>query len=173
MRALVRGLPVPRAQVKVGRRSALPPNQTVAPAPLGPLLGGESLEAPSFKTDLNVSLAPSGRWVLLRPLVYRSSVLGAVVTVPVGFDTDFASVPRFLPIIFALAGDTSHEAAVVHDYLYRFHQATRRRADAVLFEAMAATREPGWRDWVMWLGVRLGGRGSYRANDALAEGQRA
>ena len=35
-----------------------------------------------------------GKWTLLAPLKYRSELLERVITVPKGFITDLASVPR-------------------------------------------------------------------------------
>ena len=97
-----------------------------------------------------------GLWILAVPLIYQSDVAGATITVPAGFQTDLASVPR-LPLVFLLAGDCAREAAVVHDYLYTSHQVDRVTADAVLREASAVTGVPAWRRWLMWAGVRLGG----------------
>lgn len=101
-------------------------------------------------------LLDDGLWVVMTPLVYISKVAGITITVPAGFQTDFASVPR-LPIAYALFGDTSDEAAVVHDYLYTTHLVPRVMADAVLREASKLTGVPAWRRWPMWLGVRLFG----------------
>lgn len=105
-------------------------------------------------------------WRLLAPLSYRSQLLGALITVPAGFITDFASVPR-LPLTYLLAGDKAHEAAVVHDYLYTTHAVdgqavTRAQADAVFREAISAlkVRAPGF---LMWLAVRVGGAGAWKA----------
>lgn len=97
-----------------------------------------------------------GKWILTAALVYQSDVARQTFVVPAGFKTDLASVPR-LPIVYLLAGDTSSAAAVVHDWLYSSHAVPREMADAVLREASQATGVPGWRRWLMWAGVRLGG----------------
>ena len=97
-----------------------------------------------------------GLWILAVPLIYQSDVAGATITVPAGFQTDLASVPR-LPLVFLLAGDCAREAAVVHDYLYTSHQVDRVTADAVLREASAVTGVPAWRRSLMCAGVRLRG----------------
>lgn len=97
-----------------------------------------------------------GRWILCGPLVYQSDVAGQTFTVPAGFHTDLASVPR-LPLVFLLTGDSARKASVVHDYLYTTHPVTRDVADAVLKEASLLTGVPKWRAWLMWAGVRLGG----------------
>ena len=99
------------------------------------------------------------RWRLIEPLVYVSEN-GERVTVPVGFVTDFASVPRAW-LAYALAGDTGHEAAVVHDYLYSQRSEpggwTRRACDREFYRALLACGEPRWRAWLMWLAVRMFG----------------
>lgn len=97
-----------------------------------------------------------GKWILTAALIYQSDVAGQTFVVPAGFQTDLASVPR-LPVVYLLTGDTSSAAAVVHDWLYGSHVVTREMADAVLREASQATGVPGWRRWLMWAGVRLGG----------------
>lgn len=124
----------------------------------------------AFITDLDArklgrdgSADKRGTWKLLSPLVYESDLLGDSITVPAGFVTDFASVPR-LPIAHLLAANCGHEAAVIHDYLYHTHQVPRSAADAVFREALLAGGEPGWRVWLMWAGVRIGGSGPWDAD---------
>lgn len=89
------------------------------------------------------------------------------LTIPKGFVTDLASVPR-LPVVYLLAGDSAHEAAVIHDWLYRM-QEPRAFADRVFLAAMEAMGEPWWRRWLMYAGVRLGGWVPYarRGNEVV------
>jgi hypothetical protein len=56
-----------------------------------------------------------GLWTLLAPLAYDSEIVGGIITVPAGFVTDFASVPRYLPIAYAAEAGKGNKAAVVHD----------------------------------------------------------
>lgn len=112
-----------------------------------------------FITKLQIEVADNaddGKWILTAPLIYQSDVAGRTFIVPKGFRTDLASVPR-LPVIYLLCGDTSSEAAAVHDWLYSSHQVPRAMADAVLREASQVTGVPGWRRWIMWAGVRVFG----------------
>lgn len=121
-----------------------------------------------FTTQLEVELvdpdAASGRgtWRLVSPLVYQSDVAKITITVPAGFVTDFASVPR-IPIAFLLTGDTGSEPAVVHDYLYSTGMLLRSTCDLVLKEACLATGMPLWRAWMIYAGVRVGGANHYSA----------
>lgn len=103
-----------------------------------------------------------GTWRLLASLGYSSDLIGQV-TVPAGFVTDLASVPR-LPVAFFLAGGLAHAAAVVHDWLYTTHQTDRATADSVFREACQACGVSRWRAYLMWLGVRAGGAGSWGAD---------
>lgn len=121
-----------------------------------------------FRSPLRVEYLGTDRWVLYEPLVYASAILDRVVTVPAGFKTDFASVPRWLPIAYAVTGGTATMAAVVHDWLYQMHAlleelaaVTRAVADSVFAEAMAVVGEPALRAWAMYQAVRLFGERAY------------
>lgn len=103
-----------------------------------------------------------GTWRLLAPLVYRSKVAGITITAPKGFVTDLASVPR-LPFAYLLTGGIGHAAAVVHDALYTTHVTTRKTADEVFYEALLVLGIPKWQAWLMYAGVRVGGRSSWKA----------
>lgn len=122
-----------------------------------------------FLTSLvmeNATGMDDGKWRLTAPLIYDSDVAGKVIVVPTGFVTDLASVPR-VPIAYMLAGGTSNEASVVHDYLYTSHIVDRATADAVLREASAVTGVPAWRRAIMWAAVRAFG-GSHWDSKPIA-----
>jgi hypothetical protein len=116
-----------------------------------------------FLTSLKVAREDGGAWTLTKPLIYDSEILDRRITVPPGFETDFASVPR-LPLVYLLyGGDVADEAAVIHDFLYS-HGAglvPRDICDGVFREAMQAQGVAGWRRWPMWVGVRLFGGSHY------------
>lgn len=118
-----------------------------------------------FATPLLISPCPDGRtWTLEEELVYQSGDQdgGMTIVAPKGMITDFASTPRFLWPIFPPFGKYS-QAAVLHDYIYNAPglDISRKRADAIFLEAMAASGVPGWKRTVMYLGVRLFGRFAY------------
>jgi hypothetical protein len=113
-----------------------------------------------FATDLRVTKREDGRWVLLAPITYYDVPDIGDITVPEGFDTDFASVPR-LPFMFWLLGDRADYAAVLHDYLYRYAAYSRSVADAA-FRYVAEQERVSWlARWTMWAGLRMGGFWSY------------
>jgi hypothetical protein len=104
----------------------------------------------------NADNTDDGKWFITSPLVYQSDLAMQAFTVPVGFPTDLASVPR-IPIIFDALGATANAPAALHDYLYTSHLTTRSMADAILREASASVGIPAWRSWMMWSGVRVFG----------------
>lgn len=121
----------------------------------------------AFLSDLATVLvddtAASGRgiWRVVQPFVYQSDVLGKTITVEPGFLTDFASVPR-VPVLYLLFGDTSHRAAVLHDWLYHHHEVCdEATANLVLLEAAKVARIPAWRRLGIYLGVKIGGSSSW------------
>jgi hypothetical protein len=99
------------------------------------------------------------KFILTKPLRFTLSTNGGRVgvTVPAGFPTDFASVPRPLWPIFPPAGPWC-EAAVVHDYLYSSRACSRFLADALFRECMAHCGVPVWRRMLMYYAVRVFGR---------------
>ena len=83
------------------------------------------------------------------------------IEVPADYVTDLASVPRVLWSIFPPHGRYA-KAAIVHDYLYSNALGTKQWADSVFLEAMTVLNVPRWRRTVMYLAVRLFGRGKYQ-----------
>lgn len=124
----------------------------------------------AFLTSLEVENATGqddGKWRLTAPLVYQSDVAGMTFTVPAGFVSDYASVPR-APLVYWLCGDTSTMASVVHDAIYTYHWVDRATADKVLREASAVTGVAAWRRTLMYWGVRLGGASHWNPKPASA-----
>jgi hypothetical protein len=129
-----------------------------------------------FLTDLEVrqiedtSEQGRGTWRLLAPLRYQADN-GFVYEVPVGFVTDFATVPR-IPLIFDLDGDRGNLAGTLHDWLYTAPHpvASRAIADSMLREALLAQGCPSWVAWTFYIGVRIGGASHWQTNQPLPQG---
>ena len=108
-------------------------------------------------------------YYLDRTLVYKSDLLGCIIEVPEGFETDLASVPR-IPIAYEAFGGRAHREAVIHDYLYRkdsrpvvsFSQANR-----VFLEAMKVRGKSFCVRWGMYLGVCVGGYFSFHKKNVF------
>lgn len=118
-----------------------------------------------FKSDLNFRLKPGSDniYVIDEPLHFYSQLLRKVVEVPVGFETDLASVPR-IPIVFALWGGMVHREGVLHDYLFRIgipFECTFSQANKVFLEAMKSRNKPFYIRWPIYSGVVIGGYPSY------------
>ena len=118
-----------------------------------------------FMTDLDVRVkaGTDNVKIVLSPLKYWSVLLQMLVEVPVGFETDLASVPR-VPIAYQLWGNRAHREAVLHDYLYRADSnpdVSCSLANEIFFEAMKSTGKPRRIYYPMWLGVVIGGWTAY------------
>jgi hypothetical protein len=123
--------------------------------------GGHFLTA--LVTQCVDDLACDGRgiWMVTEPFRYYSAILNRIIEVEPGFLTDYASVPRW-PGAYLLFGDTSHKAAVIHDWLFHHHEVCdEQTANLVLREASAAEGIAGWRRLGIYLGVAIGGTSSW------------
>ena len=132
-------------------------------------------DGPAFLTKLAMERAlprdpdDGAKWEILRPLVFRSVVADETFVVPAGYRTDLSSVPR-IPVVYWLFGGVADEEGVLHDFLYSTRKVSRKLADEVFAEAMAAMGVPAWRRGPMWLGVRLGGSRHYAPPPELEAG---
>ena len=129
-----------------------------------------------FTTPLQVRHHDDNTWTLVAPFSYDVGCEGSgeTISVPAGFRTDFASVPRALWWLYNPTGRWG-KAAVIHDWLY--HNAglpivvgrnvyrqprsviyTRREADRIFLEGMRVLRVRWSARRTMYTAVRLGGR---------------
>lgn len=102
-----------------------------------------------------------GIWILNKPLIYQSVLLQRTIYVPIGFQTDLASVPR-IPLVWEAFGNRCHYEAVIHDFMYRIDAGfTFMEANRVFYEAMTVRGKPLHIRTPMFLGVCIGGYPSY------------
>jgi len=92
-----------------------------------------------FLTNLVLTFSPNDtvgtKYYVSQPFLYQSDVLNRIVTVPSGFPTDLASVPK-IPFLYEKFGNKNNYAAVIHDYLYTSGRGVdREHADRVFLEA--------------------------------------
>lgn len=115
---------------------------------------------PSFNTPLDLRYIDGKNYKLLAEFKYDTSI--ATITVPAGFVTDFASVPKVLWNLLPPTGPYG-KAAVIHDYLYRSYGfSSKIVADAIFLEAMKALGVGRCKRNVMYLAVHLFGGHSYK-----------
>ena len=110
---------------------------------------------------------------LLDPLFYHVGDYRSPhrIEVPVGFETDLASVPRAFRGLIPATGPWQR-AAVIHDYLYKTQGATlpptllrgrtpRKTADDIFLEAMEAAGVAWITRSAIYRAVRIGGNGGW------------
>ena len=106
-----------------------------------------------FKSDLVAKQVGDVDWELVEPLKYQGNT--ELFDVPVGFKTDFASVPTIFQWLIPRSGRYT-KAAVLHDHLWRKEpDLSRADADGIFRRAMADLRVPFLRRWLMWAAVWL------------------
>jgi hypothetical protein len=124
-----------------------------------------------FTEVLIVSPLADGRtWVTRREFGYDigEEDSGNSVEVPVGFMTDFASIPRPLWAILPRWGKYGN-AAVIHDYCYWEQARTRREADDIFLEAMVVLGVSACKRRLMYWSVRLFGQFAWAGNTRKRE----
>lgn len=116
----------------------------------------------NFLNELHIRPRPGQHmwWMLTKPLTYKRDDL--MITVPDGFCTDLASVPRLLWSIFPPYGRYT-EASVIHDYCYcSKYRITRKEADQLFYDIMVEQGVSKIQARLMYWGVRVVGAGRFR-----------
>lgn len=120
----------------------------------------------SFLTPLALEYLDGRRWRLLLGFVYETDLgkLGAI-RIPAGFETDFASVPRFFWRLFPPTGRYG-KATVIHDYLYRCcPDVPRAICDQVFLEGMTVLGVNWFTRYAMYRAVRMFGGAARTVQD--------
>jgi hypothetical protein len=116
----------------------------------------------AFDSELSIQGDGPTTWRLLAPLIWTGTQ-GDTFRVPLGFVTDFATVPRFVHWVVLPYGPYTR-AAVVHDYLIdeRINnpvpelRVTSRDTDGIFRRIMQDLGVPWTKRWLMWTAVRWG-----------------
>ena len=124
----------------------------------------------SFTDKLVVTKISKRMWEVARAFEYHvgSEESAEIVSVPQGFQTDFASVPRIFWIIIPPDGEYT-QAAVVHDYLYHTKKYDREICDKIFIEAMGVLGVSLWKRKIMHRAVRMFGWIPWKKKDAKEE----
>ena len=121
-----------------------------------------------FTEPLVVTPRPDGRtWVVLSDFGYEVGQPGSgdVITVNIGFHTDFASIPRLLWAFLPRWGKYGN-AAVIHDYLYWEQPRSRKETDDILLQGMVVLEVGAISRYAIYSAVRLGGWWAWWRNQS-------
>ncbi|EDV2652081.1 DUF1353 domain-containing protein [Salmonella enterica subsp. diarizonae] len=114
-----------------------------------------------FTTPAILEMLGHYNWRVYEPFeFYLSDDSSDVISVPAGFVTDLATVPRIFWILLPPDGKYA-KAAIIHDYLYDNALRTKYEADRIFLDGMKVLGVPRWKRTIMYLAVRLFGRGNY------------
>lgn len=114
-----------------------------------------------FTTPAILEMLGHYNWRVHEPFAfYLSDDNSDVISVPAGFVTDLASVPRVFWTLLPPDGKYA-KAAIIHDYLYDNALRTKKEADKIFLDGMTVLGVPKWKRTIMYWAVRLFGRGMY------------
>ncbi|EBC2121920.1 DUF1353 domain-containing protein [Salmonella enterica] len=120
-----------------------------------------------FTTPAILEMLGHYNWRVHEPFAfYLSDDESDVIEVPAGFVTDLATVPRIFWMLLPPDGKYA-KAAIIHDYLYGNALRSKKEADLIFLDGMTVLGVPKWKSMVMYLAVRVFGRGSYSEKNAM------
>lgn len=119
---------------------------------------------------LHISRFVEPIYFLTNPISWRPNPDEAnkyeAVTVPTGFVTDFASIPRIFWSLLRPDGEYAY-AAVIHDFLYWTQTRSREVADEIFLRAMKDFGIGEATVQAIYKAVRLGGGPAWKEDSAL------
>lgn len=112
-----------------------------------------------FHSELILMAVDKG-WVVVEDFTYTSELLNKDITVPRGYFTDLASVPRLMRWLVPVANAKNRKASVVHDYLCTHGVEleivhNQKQADLVFREALGASGLGKVRSGALYYPVRF------------------
>ncbi len=133
------------------------PPVVVIPPPPPPPLPTVALPIRMF----DVSKQGRALYVMADDFAYCDRQTGAVIVVPRGFITDFASVPWYGQTVVRPDGPAAR-AAIIHDWLYAIGERDKRKdADDIFLRAMELYGVSTIERNAAYQAVRLGGENGY------------
>lgn len=120
-----------------------------------------------FKSNLKVEvLNGTENRKLLEPFSYVTSI-GVEITVPKGFISNYATIPKIFRNIIDQDSPIIREISIIHDYLYSPESNnlnyTRNQSDWILFMGMLESNAPIWKAILAYLAVRIGGKENWKS----------
>lgn len=125
--------------------------------------------------SLPVPIVPFADWdyyYITEPLIWQSepgtNVELEQITVPRGFVTDLASIPREFWTLLPPNARYSYPA-IIHDYLYWFQICSREQADTILKITMHELDVADRKIFIIYNAVRLAGAAAWNSNAVARE----
>lgn len=119
------------------------------------------IKNPTLKVAVHESDEQGNVYTLLEPIEYMG------LSIPVGFESDGASVPRFFwRVVFPPGDSRALYAAFVHDCIYRTHPIgwTKEDADKIFEHLLIGGGIPAWRAKLAYFGVKWFGSSAWNAS---------
>lgn len=116
-----------------------------------------------IKTQPSIMPVQNNQFFTCEP--FTITVDGKLITVPKGFLTDLASIPRVFWAIDAPNDTVSIAPAILHDYMYSIdfpYNFTRKKADDIFYYALRKNGASRWTSLKFWSTVRLFGKKFYK-----------
>lgn len=115
-----------------------------------------------FTSNFKGELIGKNLWKTLESFEYHIGEYPSeeIITVPEGFETDFATVPRIVWSIISPI-DNHAKAAVIHDYCYEYKIYSRKRCDEIFKEALEVLKINSVKIWFMYHSVRYFSKSYY------------
>ena len=113
----------------------------------------------SFTSPLKLEFISNNFWRLTEPFEFHVGTKESeeIISVPAGFGTDFASIPKLFWNILPPQGDYG-KAAVIHDYLYVTQglegKYSRKQCDYIFLQGMEVLGVGGLARWLIYNAVR-------------------
>lgn len=131
----------------------------------------ESWRTRGYQGPLVLSRFVDPIYFLYRPIKWLPSNTNhdpqmSAFTVPKGFVSDLASIPRIFWSALRPDGNYAY-SAILHDYLYWTQSRPRKAADAILRQSMADFHVPPATIATIYEAVRIGGQKSWDENHRL------
>lgn len=122
-----------------------------------------------FTTELKIRYVDGLNFEILEGFEYHIGTYPSeeIITVPVGFITDFASVPKIFWSILPPNGIYG-KSTVIHDYLYYSGIYSKSKSDEIFLESMGVLKVPDWQKYTMYRAVKYFGYAAWnthRKND--------
>lgn len=118
----------------------------------------------SFTRPLIVEVPDKGNDIVAEPFHFwrgDDEATGEHITVPKGFRTDYASVPRVLRSFLSPKKKIA-KPAVIHDYLYSTGSVSKKEADTIFLEAMKVNKVNPIKRFVYYQAVNIFGFWAWR-----------